>query len=139
VCVYILRDGGAEVSSWLKVEKTTFESDKVLTEDEESEALKVLFERFCKSDTHNELAAMGSRANSINFTEFELLLDELGVTPKKISTTEAARLFKIANRQVAWLPGAGWWAVALCCTWKGGPTGSQSRAVYAWQVRRDLW
>ena len=37
-----------------------------------------------RSDTH-ELAAMGRRANSIHFTEFELLLDELGVTPKKIS------------------------------------------------------
>ena len=103
VRVYVVRNGGATVSTWAKVERSldSVQIDHVLSEEEQKSALRVMFTRFCQSDTHNELAAMGSRAHSINFTEFELLLDELKIVPKIMSTSDAAALFKKANRRVA--------------------------------------
>lgn len=101
LCVYVVREGGALVSSWVKQEKQKQASCvKVLDEDEQAQALAAMFERCSKGDETDVLQSIGSRSRTINFREFRALLEALRLLPLAITLAEASDMFREVNRLI---------------------------------------
>ncbi len=99
--VYVVRQGGALVSSWVKVQKVQ-EAICLETFDAEAQAaaLTAMFEQCSKGDGTNILQAIGSRSKTISFREFRSLLEALKLLPQTMTMVEAGDMFGKVNNLI---------------------------------------